>query len=194
MDNHQKELLTKYKLLLAAWNKTHNLVSKNQIHNIEEHIQDSLVIAQHINKNVVDLGSGGGLPGLPLAITNPDKTFYLVESSSKKSAFLFNTISRLDLSNTTTINDRLENLEPKDLPESFDIVCRAVGTTELVVALSDTFLQRPNVQLKLMKTQDQFNKEEIPPGYIVKKIDKFPSKAKDKTRILVTIEAERKNG
>ena len=194
MDNHQKELLTKYKLLLAAWNKTHNLVSKNQIHNIEEHIQDSLVIAQHINKNVVDLGSGGGLPGLPLAITNPDKKFYLVESSSKKSAFLFNTISRLDLSNTTTINDRLENLEPKDLPESFDIVCRAVGTTELVVALSDTFLQRPNVQLKLMKTQDQFNKEEIPPGYIVKKIDKFPSKAKDKTRILVTIEAERKNG
>lgn len=194
MDNHQKELLTKYKLLLAAWNKTHNLVSKNQIHNIEEHIQDSLVIAQHINKNVVDLGSGGGLPGLPLAITNPDKRFYLVESSSKKSAFLFNTISRLDLSNTTTINDRLENLEPKDLPESFDIVCRAVGTTELVVALSDTFLQRPNVQLKLMKTQDQFNKEEIPPGYIVKKIDKFPSKAKDKTRILVTIEAERKNG
>ena len=194
MDNHQKELLTKYKLLLAAWNKTHNLVSKNQIHNIEEHIQDSLVIAQHINKNVVDLGSGGGLPGLPLAITNPDKRFYLVESSSKKSAFLFNTISRLDLSNTTTINDRLENLEPKDLPESFDIVCRAVGTTELVIALSDTFLQRPNVQLKLMKTQDQFNKEEIPPGYIVKKIDKFPSKAKDKTRILVTIEAERKNG
>lgn len=194
MDNHQKELLTKYKLLLAAWNKTHNLVSKNQIHNIEEHIQDSLVIAPHINKIVVDLGSGGGLPGLPLAITNPDKRFYLVESSSKKSAFLFNTISRLDLSNTTTINDRLENLEPKDLPESFDIVCRAVGTTELVVALSDTFLQRPNVQLKLMKTQDQFNKEEIPPGYIVKKIDKFPSKAKDKTRILVTIEAERKNG
>ena len=45
-----------------------------------------------------------------------------------------------------------------------------------------------------MKTQDQFNIEEIPPGYIVKKIDKFPSKAKDKTRILVTIEAERKNG
>ena len=194
MDNHQKELISKYKSLLAAWNKTHNLVSKSQIHNIEEHIQDSLVIAPHINKSVVDLGSGGGLPGLPLAITNPDKKFYLVESNSKKSAFLFNTISRLDLSNTTTINDRLENLEPKDLPKSFDIVCRAVGTTALVIALSDTFLQRPNIQLKLMKTQDQFNKEEIPPGYIVKKIDKFPSKAKDKTPILVTIEAERKNG
>ena len=194
MDNHQKELISEYKSLLGAWNKTHNLVSKSQIHNIEEHIQDSLVIAPHINKSVVDLGSGGGLPGLPLAITNPDKKFYLVESNSKKSAFLLNTISRLDLSNTTTINDRLENLEPKDLPESFDIVCRAVGTTELVIALSDIFLQRPNIQLKLMKTQDQFDKEKIPPGYIVKKIIKFPSKAKDKTRILVTIEAERKNG
>ena len=194
MDNHQKELISEYKSLLAAWNKTHNLVSKSQIHNIEEHIQDSLVIAPHINNSVVDLGSGGGLPGLPLAITNPDKKFYLVESNSKKSAFLLNTISRLDLSNTTTINDRLENLEPKDLPESFDIVCRAVGTTELVIALSDIFLQRPNIQLKLMKTQDQFDKEKIPPGYIVKKIIKFPSKAKDKTRILVTIEAERKNG
>ena len=153
-----------------------------------------MIIAPHLNKNVVDLGSGGGLPGLPLAITNPDKELYLVESNSKKSSFLLNTISRLNLPNATAINKRLEDLGPKDLPESFDIVCRAVGTTEFVVQLSKNFLNQPNTLLRLMKTQEQFNEENIPPGYVVKKIDKFPSKAKDKTRILVTIEAERNNG
>tara|TARA_X000000368_G_scaffold177950_1_gene140346 strand:+ start:749 stop:1333 length:585 start_codon:yes stop_codon:yes gene_type:complete len=194
LDSNQTELIAEYKSLLAAWNKTHNLVSKSQINNIEEHIQDSLIIAPHLNKNVVDLGSGGGLPGLPLAITNPDKELYLVESNSKKSSFLLNTISRLNLPNATAINERLEDLGPKDLPESFDIVCRAVGTTEFVVQLSKNFLNQPNILLRLMKTQEQFNGENIPPGYVVKKIDKFPSKAKDKTRILVTIEAERNNG
>ena len=103
-----------------------------------------------------------------MAITNPDKELYLVESNSKKSSFLLNTISRLNLPNATAINERLEDLGPKDLPESFDIVCRAVGTTEFVVQLSKNFLNQPNILLRLMKTQEQFNGEIIPPGYVVK--------------------------
>ena len=67
-----------------SWNHTHNLVSKNQATNLEEHISDSLSISPFLGENVIDLGSGGGLPGIPLAISNPDKNFFLVESNTKK--------------------------------------------------------------------------------------------------------------
>ena len=194
MGKDQTNQLADYKAHLIAWNKTHNLISKKQANNIESHIAESLIISSSLNKNIVDLGSGGGFPGIPLAITNPDKEFYLIESNIKKSSFLLSTTSRLGLDNTSVINQRIEKVETKTLPESFDIVCRAVGSTEFIISLTGSLLQKRGVELKLMKTQEQFCEEKIPQGYLLKKIDKFPSKAKDKTRILVTIDAEQNNG
>ena len=173
-----------------SWNKTHNLVSKNQATNLDEHITDSLSVTPCLRKNIVDLGSGGGLPGIPLAIINPDKNFYLVESNTKKGAFLLNTSTRLKLSNVTVFNRRIEDMSLNDFPVCLDVVCRAVGTAESIIELTKHLLQKRDNALHLMKTQDQFQAETIPPGFTVKKIEKFPSKAKDKTRILVTIEAE----
>tara|TARA_X000000950_G_scaffold211713_1_gene254705 strand:+ start:257 stop:841 length:585 start_codon:yes stop_codon:yes gene_type:complete len=190
----QTDLLEEYKTYLVAWNKTHNLISQKQAKKIDDHIEDSLIISPLLHKNIVDLGSGGGLPGIPLAIINPNKEFYLIESNTKKSSFLLHTTSRLGLDNTSVINQRIEKVDTKTLPEPFDIVCRAVGSTEFIISLTAPFLQKTGVELKLMKTLEQFDQERIPPGYLLKKIDKFPSKAKDKTRILVTIEAEQNNG
>ena len=194
MGKDQTNLLAEYKANLVAWNKTHNLISKKQVQNIDDHIADSLIISPLLKKNVVDLGSGGGLPGIPLAISNSDKEFYLIESNTKKSSFLLHTTTRLGLENTSVINQRIERIETKTFPESFDIVCRAVGSTEFIINLTAPLLQKRGVALKLMKTQEQFDQERIPPGFRLKKIDKFPSKAKDKTRILVTIETEQNNG
>ncbi len=194
MGKDQTNLLADYKAHLVAWNKTHNLISKKQVQKIDDHIEDSLIISPLLKKTIVDLGSGGGLPGIPLAITNPNKEFHLVESNTKKSSFLLHATSRLGLENTSVINQRIEKIQTKTFPESFDIVCRAVGSTELIISLTATLLQKRGVELKLMKTQEQFDQERIPSGYLLKKIDKFPSKAKDKTHILVTIEAEQNNG
>ena len=194
MGKDQTNLLAEYRAHLVAWNKTHNLISKNQVQKIDDHIADSLIISPFLKKTIIDLGSGGGLPGIPLAITNPNKEFYLIESNNKKSSFLLHITSRLGLENTSVINQRIEKTETKSFPESFDIVCRAVGSTELIISMTAPLLQKKGVELKLMKTLEQFDQERIPSGYLVKKIDKFPSKAKDKTRILVTIEAEQNNG
>ena len=177
-----------------SWNRTHNLVSKSQAENLEEHINDSLSISPFLGKNVIDLGSGGGLPGIPLAISNPDKKFFLVESNTKKAAFLLNVTTKLQLSNVTVYNQRIEDITAGQLPQTLDIVCRAVGAAESIIGLTKHLLQTRNTSLRLMKTQEQFETESLPPEYMVKKIDKFPSKAKDKTRILVTIEAVHKNG
>ena len=159
MGKDQTNLLADYKTHLIAWNKTHNLISKKQAQNIEYHIADSLIISPSLNKNVLDLGSGGGLPGIPLAITNPNKEFYLIESNTKKSSFLLHTTSRLGLDNISVINQRIEKVEIKTFPESFDIVCRAVGSTEFIISLTASLLQKKGVELKLMKTQEQFDQE-----------------------------------
>ena len=191
MDNTQQQTILEYQTQLLTWNKTHNLISKNQEKYISEHIEDSLLISHTLQKHVVDLGSGGGLPGIPLAIVNPNKQLYLVESNTKKSSFLLNTTSRLKLKNTTVINKRIEDINRDELPEKYDIVCRAVGSASSIISFAKKHLKQDGVRLKLMKTAEQFNEEQMPPGYEVKEIEKYTSKAKDKTRILVTIEAER---
>ena len=88
------EQLNQYKKLLLKWNKTHNLVSKSQALNLDDHIDDSLSISQFLGNEIVDMGSGGGFPGLPLAIKNPTKKIHLVESNTKKASFLLNTVNR----------------------------------------------------------------------------------------------------
>ena len=88
MGKDQTNLLAEYKAYLVTWNKTHNLISKKQAQKIDDHIADSLTISPFLNKNIIDFGSGGGLPGIPLAIINPDKEFYLIESNTNKSSFL----------------------------------------------------------------------------------------------------------
>ena len=191
MDNTQQQTILEYQTQLLAWNKTHNLISKNQEKCVSEHIEDSLLISHTLQKHVVDLGSGGGLPGIPLAIVNPNKQLYLVESNTKKSSFLLNTTSRLKLKNTTVLNKRIEDINQDELPEEYDIVCRAVGSASSIISFAKKHLKQDGVRLKLMKTAEQFNEEQMPPGYEVKEIEKYTSKAKDKTRILVTIEAER---
>ena len=194
MENKQNKLLEDYETLLISWNRTHNLISKSQTTFLKEHIQDSLAISSKLQRCLVDLGSGGGLPGIPIAIANPEKTVILVESNTKKSAFLLNATGRLGLKNTQVINERIEKIDPSKLPEQFDIVSRAVGSIKTNINLVSGLLKNKRTELKLMKTEDQLDQEKIPPGYIIKKIDKFPSKTKDKTRILVTIETEQQNG
>ena len=194
MESKQKKLLEDYETFLISWNRTHNLISKSQTTFLKEHIQDSLAISSKLQRCLVDLGSGGGLPGIPIAIANPEKTVILVESNTKKSAFLLNATGRLGLKNTQVINERIEKIDPSTLPEQFDIVSRAVGSITTNINLVSGLLKNKRTELKLMKTEDQLDQEKIPPGYIIKKIDKFPSKTKDKTRILVTIETEQQNG
>ncbi len=194
MESKQIQLLEIYETLLVSWDKTHNLISFSQRKNLKQHIEDSLSVSSMVSDFVVDLGSGGGLPGIPLAIANPNKQFLLVESNTKKASFLLNTVTKLDLKNTEVINNRIENIDHSNFPDSFDIVSRAVGSTEANIAFTAELLNKKGVHLKLMKTEEQFCKEKLPTGYSVKKIDKFPPKTKDKTRILVTIEKVQQNG
>ena len=181
--------LEKYKELLLKWNKTHNLVSKSQARNLDEHIEDSLSVSDLLGPEVLDLGSGGGFPGIPLAIKNPTKKFYLVESNAKKSAFLLNTSNQLELKNIKVYNKRIEELLPERFPNNLEIITRAFGSVAQTIKSSEHFLSCVNNSLKLMKTAQQYKEEKLPEGYKETKQEKILLKGKDKGRILVTIES-----
>ena len=103
-----------------GWNKTYSLISKGQTQNIKEHIEDSISVVNPLGESILDLGSGGGLPGIPLAICAPDKRIFLIESNSKKAAFLLHSTNVLKLKNTRIVNARAEELKPSDFPEGLD--------------------------------------------------------------------------
>ena len=182
-----EDQLRKFKELLLGWNKTHNLVSRKTTSNIKEHIEDSLLVAPLLRENVVDLGSGGGFPGIPVAITNPQKKVYLVERRQAKAAFLLNTINQLELQNTKVINTDSRELKAQDLGEDLDIVARAFGSLKSTIEATEDLLKTPGTRLKVMKTKPAPDSKEIPKNYTIEKIEEINLKGKDKGRILVTI-------
>ena len=182
-----KQKIKKYKDLLLQENQKQNLISRKQENNIDNHIKDCLSVSSHLSSNIMDLGTGGGLPGIPLAIEDPRKKIYLVEASQKKCSFLLHTKNLLGLENLHVINKRGEDLHLKDFAEDMDIVTRAFGTAEKTINTTKKLLENPNNQLKLMKTEEVLKEEKIPKGYEVKKIEDLDSKDKYKRRILVTI-------
>ncbi len=109
------------------------------------HIYDGLTLVPHFVSaeatKVLDIGSGGGVPGIPLAIVLPSVQFTLLESTGKKATYLRETVERLELGNVTVINDRAEAIgATKDLRERYDIVtARAVGKLNVLLELTVPF-------------------------------------------------------
>ena len=183
----QKNQLDKFEDLLLFWNKTHNLISKSQATNIKEHIEDSLSIAHLLGRNIMDLGSGGGFPGIPIAITCPKKKIFLVERKQSKAAFLLNTTIQLGLENIQVISKDSKKLSPDNFPSPIEIVTRAFGSPLKTIEATKGLLKAPKNHLKLMKTHPPEGLEDIPENYLVEKIEEIDLKGKDKRHILVTI-------
>ena len=105
--------LSEYANLIVKWNKTRNLVSRNaNLEIINEHILDCACLIPHLKeKNILDVGSGAGLPGLVISILDDEKKIKLLEPNQKKISFLTHAQAKLDLKNTTIFKERIENLE-----------------------------------------------------------------------------------
>jgi len=124
------ERLDLYKRLLLAWNEKINLIGPEARENLDAHIEEALSAASILEPrgNVLDFGSGGGLPAIPMAIASPEAVFHLVESDQKKSAFLKRAVRECRL-NAVVHGDRLARVLTRFPPSlRFSLVTsRAVG-------------------------------------------------------------------
>jgi len=131
LTSKQKSKINNLKSIYSKWNEKVNLISRKDFSNFyEKHVLHSLSIAKHFefkcDTKIMDLGSGGGFPGIPLAIFFPNVKFDLVDSIKKKTDILKEISCELELKNTSVINSRAE-----DLNGSYDfIVTRAVAKLE----------------------------------------------------------------
>lgn len=119
------ELLMMFVTELMNWNRVYNLTSVRKPTDIvTRHILDSLSIMDHLHGDrILDVGTGAGLPGIPLAIACPEREFVLLDSSSKKLRFVQQTLGILKLDNVTLENARVDEYRPEKLFDT--IVCRA---------------------------------------------------------------------
>lgn len=119
------QLLMEFVTELMNWNRVYNLTSVRKPTDIvTRHILDSLSILEHLRGDrILDVGTGAGLPGIPLAIACPEREFVLLDSSSKKLRFVQQTLGILKLDNVTLENARVDEYRPDALFDT--IVCRA---------------------------------------------------------------------
>lgn len=110
------EQLQRYLALLAKWNRTYNLTAvRNPAEMVTHHVLDSLVVLPHLpmrGGTLADVGSGAGLPGIPLAIARPQWSITLIDASQKKAAFLRQAAIELKLANVTVREERVERWRP----------------------------------------------------------------------------------
>jgi 16S rRNA (guanine527-N7)-methyltransferase len=109
--------LTQYVELLVKWQKSINLLSKNSDEIWHRHIEDSLQLVSHLPTNnpkrILDIGSGGGLPAIVLAVAVPEHSYHLIESDRKKAIFLAECARQLDLPRVKVSNERIEKVADK---------------------------------------------------------------------------------
>ena len=147
--------LLDYLALLLRWNRTYNLTAvRDPREMVTKHLLDSLAMHPHVDGiardggALADLGTGAGLPGIPLAIAKPGLRVTLVESAGKKARFMREAVRHLKLADVQVAESRIEAL---DMPGAFDaITARALATLPLLVEWGGPLL-KPDGRLLAMK-------------------------------------------
>lgn len=124
------ERLLAYIQMFDKWNKTYNLSAVRDIDAmISRHLLDSLAILPFVEgQRLIDVGTGGGLPGIPMAICHPEREVHLLDSNGKKTRFLFQVKTLMQLDNVQVHNCRVESFQPE---ERFDgVMSRAFASLE----------------------------------------------------------------
>lgn len=145
VSEHQMELMTLHAKELSVWNKKINLTAiKNPLKVAEKHFIDSIAPVSFFNneKYLMDIGSGGGFPGIPIKIMKPSLNVILIDSSRKKVNFLKHVIRTLHLENIDAIHSRVQDLqENKAYKNKFDaVISRAFSDLSGFVELAAPFL------------------------------------------------------
>ena len=180
---HLADFLT----LLEKWNQVYNLTAVRDINQmISSHLFDSLAVHAYIEgPRVIDIGSGAGLPGIPLAICLPHIEFVLVDSNAKKTRFVQQATHELRLVNIRVLQMRIEDYTER---AQFDtVMCRAFGRLAEFVSVAGGLCKQTGRMLALKGRYPSGELTEIPERFKVKAINRLKVPCLNKQRHVVEI-------
>ena len=180
--------LRRYLDLLARWNRTYNLTAiRDPGEMVTLHLLDSLSMHAHVRDvaRLADLGTGAGLPGIPLAIALPQLQVTLVESNGKKARFLREAVRTLGLGNAQVAESRAEAV---DLPGAFDaITARAMATLADILAVGGHLLAPGGRLLAMKGARPDAETAALPAGWKVEAVHPLAVPGLDAERHLVVV-------
>lgn len=167
LDDQARANLLSYIRLLHRWNKAYNLTSIKQPEMmLSHHLLDSLSISVYLQgDSFIDVGTGAGLPGIPLAIAYPDKMFRLLDSNGKKVRFLFQAKTALGLNNISEAQHRIEDYQPGVLYDG--VISRAYASLKEMVMSSEHLLSIGGCFYAMKGRYPDEELSDLPKGYKV---------------------------
>ena len=185
VDQQYHDPLLQYLLLLKKWNQAYNLTAVRELPAmVTRHILDSLAIRPYVlGQRVLDVGSGAGLPGIVLAITNPTLTFVLLDSNGKKTRFLNEVKRSLSLANVTIVQSRVENYRET---VSFDtVMSRAFSDITQFIQWTQHLIAKQGIWLAM---KGQYPEAELMDLPVVYEVHPYSVPGLDSQRCAVVIQ------
>ena len=182
----QHKLLA-FRDLLLKWNKTYNLTAlRDPAQAISHHLLDSLAILPHIGAGkLLDVGSGGGLPGIPLAIARPELAVSMVDTVQKKTTFLQQAVIELALKNVTVHHARVEEMQG----QYAQISSRAYAEIGLFISLTRHLLAPDGRWLAMKGVRPDDELKALPADIMVEAIIPLTVPGLDAERHLIILKA-----
>lgn len=189
-DAAQQDRLLHYLAMLVKWNRVYALISRRDGDDwLARHLLDSLAVLPYINgSRIIDVGSGAGLPGIPLAIMCPALDFTLLDSNRKKARFMTQAVIELGLGNVTVVDQRAEAFRPG---QGFDcVVSRAFAAIGDMLAVAG-HLAPPGGRFLAMKgTYPEQELAQLPPGFQLEAVHLLTVPGQPGDRHLVVVQKQ----
>ena len=181
--------VVRYLQLLERWNRVHNLTAvKGAEAMVDRHVLDSLSVLPWLRgRNVLDVGSGAGLPGLVLALADRSREYLLLDAAAKRVRFLRTAIAELGLGHVEAVHGRVEDLHPN--PRFATVVSRAFAAPPEFVRLAGHCLA-PGGRMLAMLGQAAAAEASLPPGWSYRGVEPVRIPGSPASRHIAVIERE----
>lgn len=181
----QHQQLLDYVALLFKWNKVYNLTAvRSPLQMIDRHILDSLAIVRYVTgPRILDIGTGAGLPGIPLAICHPALSCTMLDSNGKKTRFVQQTLAELKLQNASVVQSRVEDCQ---MPPFDQIITRAFSSPVDILERAAHLCTGGGTMLFMMGRVDGLL-DKLPEQYALTRLDSIDVPFTDGERHLASV-------
>lgn len=183
----QQITVTHFISLLIKWNNVYNLTSvRDPLKILDRHIIDSLSVLPYLKgKRFIDIGAGAGLPGIPLAIAQPEYEFVLLDSNRKKTRFMQQVKTELSLANINVVHSRAENYQPDQLFDA--VISRAFASLKKMAQWSSHLVHENGVLYAMKGSYPELEISELANSFEIKAVHKIEYPGLDADRYLLEI-------